>query len=152
MNKLYPIGTHLITHRISQAAFAYELGFLIETKSTFDDVWVKEFYRIILNPRINPNEQDGDIVCKEAEEWRVTITEENQQWLSPVPMVGDWVETFDGMIQVLESAGDEVGFERKGILYFWENEPIVLRTYLNGQRAPLLEWDEVILPQQGASS
>ena len=138
MNKLYPIGTQLITRRLSQAALAHEFGYCIVTQASNEG-----FY-----PSFDVGFDASGYHMYDT--WRVMVTAENQKWLSPVPMVGDWVETFDGMIQVLESAGDEVGFERKGILYFWENEPIVLRTYLNGQRAPLLEWDEVILPQQGA--
>lgn len=31
MTQLYPIGTQLITWRLSQAALAYELGFFIES-------------------------------------------------------------------------------------------------------------------------
>ena len=144
MTALYLIGTQLITRRLSQAALAHEFGFLIETKSTFADVWVKGFYRIILNPRINPNEQDGDIVCKEAEEWRVTVTAENQKWLSPafVLELNNAREIIDSKTTYTQEVKDavydaffELGYHR------------VLRTYPNGQRAPLIEWDEVLLPE-----
>lgn len=133
MTQLYPIGTQLITRRLSQIDLYEELIDLNEIYSFLNEKWIKGFYR-------------------EATKWRVTVTEENQKWLSPMPIVGDWIETFDGMIQVLESSGNDVGFERKGILYFYEDEPIVLRTYPNGQRAPMLEWDEVILPAEGTQS
>jgi hypothetical protein len=138
--ELYPIGTQLITRRLSQSALCDEIFCWKTIESCVPGGWAKGF-------SIYGRDRDDYIT-----QWRVTVTAENQKWLSPVPMVGDWVETFDGMIQVLESAGDEVGFERKGILYFWENEPIVLRTYPDGQRAPLIAFDEVILPTKEKQS
>lgn len=141
MTKLYPIGTQLITRRLSQAALAHELGCSIETQSASGKFYPGFDFGI--------NDNFNIPFSIQFDTWRVTVTEENQKWLSPVPMVGDWVETFDNMIQILEGSGDDVGFERKGIIYFWENEPIVLRTYPNGQRAPMIEWDEVIEPEHG---
>ena len=132
MTKLYPIGTQLITRRISQAALAYEFGFKLE-------VPVAGFY----------------LFEKKYDEWRITVTKENQKWLSPVPIVGDYytkqnafwnyvlyVKYGDFDREIGEWCGG--GIEAK--------EQIIKRLYPNGQRAPLIEWDEVILPQQGASS
>ena len=132
MTKLYPIGTQLITRRISQAALAYEFGFKLE-------VPVAGFY----------------LFEKKYDEWRITVTKENQKWLSPVPIVGDYytkqnafwnyvlyVKYGDFDREIGEWCGG--GIEAK--------EQIIKRLYPNGQRAPLIEWDEVILPQQGTSS
>ena len=126
MTKLYPIGTQLITQRISQAALAEELGFL-----------------------------NYDCFDLEYTTWTVTVTKENQKWLSPVPIVGDYYTKqnafWDYVLYVKYGDFDrEIGEWCGGGIE--AKEQIIKRLYPNGQRAPLLEWDEVILPQQGASS
>jgi hypothetical protein len=132
MNKLYPIGTQLITRRLSQAALAYEFGFKLE-------VPVAGFY----------------LFEEKYDEWRITVTEENQKWLSPVPIVGDYYTKqnafWDYVLYVKYGDFDrEIGEWCGGGIE--AKEQIIKRLYPNGQRAPLLEWDEVILPQQGTSS
>lgn len=137
---LYPIGTQLITRRLSQAALAYEFGFKLE-------VPVAGFY----------------LFEEKYDEWRITVTAENQKWLSPVPMVGDSAVDYynsygevtdirlvgpDKVIAINIEPVESPQFEQCWAAF----ELITKRTYPNGQRAPLLEWDEVILPQQGASS
>ena len=144
MNKLYPIGTQLITRRLSQAALAYEFGFKLE-------VPVAGFY---------PFEEKYD-------EWRITVTEENQKWLSPVPMVGDLVsgdcrrkneETLAiGIVTEIKKEryhcqlhGEFLGehtlcqIKSGGRFFHLGKIDVEKRTYPNGQRAPLIEWDEVI--------
>ena len=139
MKQLYPIGTQLITRRRSQKALYEEV--FDERMSTFF-----------------PGNGSNGIA------WRVTIAEENQKWLSPVPIAGDLGhfvvnENFDGK-----------PFLEYGVIYendgsFWLDKPDVCpeviitsplnviekRTYPNGQRAPLIEWDEVILPEETAA-
>ena len=132
MTKLYPIGTQLITRRISQAALAYEFGFKLE-------VPVAGFY----------------LFEEKYDEWRITVTKENQKWLSPVPIVGDYYTKqnafWDYVLYVKYGDFDrEIGEWCGGGIE--AKEQIIKRLYPNGQRAPLIEWDEVILPQQGASS
>lgn len=116
MTKLYPIGTQLITRRISQAALAEELGFL-----------------------------SYDCFNLEYTTWRITVTKKNQKWLSPVPIVGDLVDVSKEYSVFTPMYFSKFEFELS------ENfsavvKRIIERTYPNGQRAPLIEWDEVILP------
>lgn len=144
MTELYPIGTQLITRRISQAALAYEFGFKLE-------VPVAGFY----------------LFEEKYDTWRVTVTAENQQWLSPVPMVEDKIQYHQdphGSVYVsnIVFINDEIldlkadpstdAETYEGEISIYQVHDILKRTYPNGQRAPLIEWDEVILPQQGASS
>ena len=123
MTKLYPIGTQLITRWLSQAALAKELGFLS------DDCFNLEYntWSVIYST------------------WSVIVTEDNQPWLSPVPMVGDLVDVYKEYSVLTPIYFSKLEFESL------ENpsaivKRIIERTYPNGQRAPLIEWDEVILP------
>ena len=142
MTKLYPIGTQLITRRLSQAALAYEFGYCIETQAS--------------NGGFYPNFDFGfDASGMPYDTWCVTVTAENQQWLSPVPIVGDYYTKqnafWDYVLYVKYGDFDrEIGEWCGGGIE--AKEQIIKRLYPNGQRAPLLEWDEVILPQQGTSS
>lgn len=90
MNKLYPLGTVLTTRRISQAALYVEIfgEENIKSFSSYEDRWHKGF----------KTHFGGDFVCM----WRVTVTPENQAWVSTPQEY----------------------------------------TKPDGQRAPLLEWDE----------
>jgi hypothetical protein len=122
MTKLYPIGTQLITRRLSQAALAEELGFL-----------------------------SYDCFDLEYTTWSVTVTEDNQPWLSSLIMVEDYVHfnrlNFGFLV---DRVVDNEVFESNEPFFFAsiEDEPkIISRFYPNGQRAPLIEWDEVILPE-----
>jgi hypothetical protein len=139
MTKLYPIGTQLITRRLSQAAL-YEESFCWETIESFSAQWKKGFETHV---------GDDYISC-----WRITVTKDNQTWLSPLIRVGDYVHFKKAKFgfEVNRIIDDEV-FQSDvcqpgGIWYASiEDEPkIISRTYPNGQRAPLIEWDEVILP------
>lgn len=131
---LYPIGTQLITERLSQAALYVEL-FRVEP------------YSLIKGEAGNykPFVGEGDDWLADA--WQVTVTEENQKWLSPMPMVGDLVDV-DNRYSVPTTI--YVSKYDVGLL----NNPnavvkrIIERTYPNGQRAPMIEWDEVILPTE----
>ena len=131
MTALYPIGTQLITRRMSQAALAHELGFLIETQAS--------------NGGFYPNFDFGfDASGMLYDTWRVTVTEGNQKWLSPafVLELNKLREIIDSKTTYTQEVKDavydaffEMGYHR------------VLRTYPNGQRAPLIEWNEMILPE-----
>ena len=134
MTKLYPIGTQLITRRLSQAAL-YEESFCwkaIESFSAYEGQWKKGFKTHV---------GDDFISC-----WRVTVTKKNQKWLSPVPIVGDLVDVSKEYSVFTPMYFSKFEFELS------ENfsavvKRIIERTYPNGQRAPLIEWDEVILPE-----
>lgn len=139
MTKLYPIGTQLITRRISQASLADELDFCVETQ-----VSTGEFY-----PTFDIGFDNFDIAY---DTWRVMVTEDNQPWLSPLIRERDYVHfnelNFGFFVkrivanEVFESSGSDL--VRYASI---EDEPkIITRFYPNGQRAPLIEWDEVILP------
>lgn len=137
MTQLYPIGTQLITRRLSQAALYMEI---------FGEKDIL-FYK---NPGYTPDEDEeykfwmpffiGDYL----EKARVTITEENQKWLSPVPIVGDRYEYDD-----CNNGRSITIVEEKWLhtAYYQNSTKVLQRTYPNGQRAPVPEWDEVILPQ-----
>jgi hypothetical protein len=117
MTKLYPIGTQLITRWLSQAALAKELGFLSD-----------------------------DCFNLEYNTWSVIVTEDNQPWLSPVPMVGDLVDVYKEysvFTPIYLSKFEFKSLENPSAVV----KRIIERTYPNGQRAPLIEWDEVILPE-----
>jgi hypothetical protein len=135
MTKLYPIGTQLITRRLSQAALAYELDFWPETEA-----WGKFYFGFDVGM---------DNADRPYNTWRVTVTEDNQKWLSPDPIVGDYYtkqNVFSDYI-LYEKFGDfdrEIGAWCGGGIE--AKEQIIKRLYPNGQRAPLIEWDEVILP------
>ncbi len=124
MTKLYPIGTQLITRRLSQVA-----------------LYVENF---------GTEPYTGDYVfCGNS--WRVTVTEDNQPWLSPLIMVGDYVhfnELNFGFL-VDRVVDNEVFVANEPFFCACiEDEPkIISRFYPNGQRAPLIEWDEVVLPE-----
>lgn len=142
MNKLYPIGTQLITQRLSQAALYQEI-FNVEPDSLI--VGEEGNYKAFVS--------EGDDWLADA--WCVTVTQKNQKWLSPVPIVGDYYTKqnafWDYVLYVKYGDFDrEIGEWCGGGIE--AKEQIIKRLYPNGQRAPLLEWDEVILPQQGASS
>ena len=133
MSKLYPIGTQLITRRLSQAALYYEIfrGINIESFSSYEDRWGTRFVTHI----------GDDYVCK----WRVTVTKENQKWLSPVPMVGDLMFPCETQWQ----KGEFAAMVEDPNFGYWHSakRAIIQRSYPNGQRAPMLEWDEVIEPE-----
>ena len=152
--ELYPIGTQLITRRLSQAALYVELfpNFRTQFASFFD-------------PDDEVDERHLVGFCLSADEWRVMVTAENQKWLSPVPMVGDKIQYHQdphGSMFV----SNIVSFINDDILDLkadpstdaetYETEisicqvyDILKRTYPNGKRAPLIEFDEVILPTKG---
>lgn len=116
MTQLYPIGTQLITWRLSQAALYYEVfdAKNMESFSAYEGKWIKGFKTHI--PQSERSKRgDEDFVSK----WRVTVTKKNQNWLSPMPMM--------------------VGYYIK-------------QMYPDGQCAPMIEWDKVILPAEGTQS
>jgi hypothetical protein len=139
MTQLYPIGTQLITNRLSQAALADELGFCVETQ-----VSTGGFY-----PTFDIGFDNFD---RTYDTWRVTVTKDNQTWLSPLIRERDYVHFYElnfGFF-VKRIVANEV-FESAGSDPVWyasiEDEPkIITRFYPNGQHAPLIEWDKVILP------
>lgn len=142
--ELYPIGTQLITRRLSQAALYVE------------------FFKKDLDPLIEGEKGNFKIFTPDrfnhfwiADAWRVTVTKENQKWLSPVPIVGDYYTKQNAFWDYIlyKNHGD---FHRK--IGEWcgggieAKEQIIKRLYPNGQRAPLIEFDEVILPTTGEQS
>ena len=131
MTTLYPIGTQLITRRLSQAALANELGFLVETEH-----W-GQFYNFF--------DTGADSWERPYNTWRVTVTEENQKWLSPVPIAGDMM--FPCVIHGQDGVFGAIVNDPNSGYWYRKDRKIILRTYPNGQRAPLIEWDEVILPE-----
>jgi hypothetical protein len=139
MTKLYPIGTLLITKRLSQAALFVDV--FPESSTEFASFF-------------DPDDEVGvrHLVgfCLSADEWRITVTEDNQPWLSPLILVGDYVhfKKPNFGFEVNRIIADEV-FESDEPFWYAtiEDEPkIISRFYPNGQRASLIEWDEVILP------
>lgn len=156
MTQLYPIGTQLITWRLSQAALYNEVSDAknIESFSAYEDKWIKGFKTHI----------NDDFVSK----WHVTVTKKNQNWLSPVPIVGDKVQYHDSpycsdkitniikiedadIFLVKDDPSTDIDPEEY-TLHSAHITDILKRLYPNNQRASLLEWDEVILPQQGELS
>jgi hypothetical protein len=136
MNQLYPIGTQLITRRLSQAVLYCEI---------FDE----GVYSLIEGEKGNFKPFTGKYHWM-ADAWRITVTKDNQTWLSPVPMVGDYYTKQNAFWNYIlyQKFGDfdrEIGEWCSGGIE--AKEQIVKRLYPNGQRAPLIEWDEVILPK-----
>ncbi len=153
MTKLYPIGTQLITHRLSQAALFVDV--FPESSTEFASFF-------------DPDDEVGvrHLVgfCLSADEWRVMVTEDNQELLSPVPMVGDKIQYHtspycsdkvtnivsidpndEDILWVKDDPSTDIDPEEHDINVYQITD-ILRRTYPNGQRAPLIEWDEVILP------
>jgi hypothetical protein len=133
MSKLYPIGTRLITRRLSQAALAHELGFSVDSMCSFEPEY--GFADIFL---IGTNNFDMP-----WDTWRVIVTEDNQLWLSPVPMVGDLVNVDKRYSVHTTMYFSKLDFELSKN-FSAVVKRIIERTYPNGQRAPMIEWDEVI--------
>ena len=152
--ELYPIGTQLITRRLSQAALYVELfpNFRTKFASFFDP---DDEVEVTLDVGFYLN----------ADEWRVMVTKENQKWLSPVPMVGDKIQYHqdphgsmyvsnivsfinDDILDLkADPSTDAETYETEISIY--QVHDILKRTYPNGQRAPLIAFDEVILPTKG---
>ena len=142
--ELYPIGTQLITRRLSQAALYMEI--FGEEKDIL-------FYK---SPGYEPDEDEeykfwmpfstGDYLEKVC----VTVTAENQKWLSPVPMVGDLM--FPCEIQ--GQTGEFAAMVKDPNFGYWHSRKrkIIQRIYPNNQRAPLIAFDDVILPTKGELS
>jgi len=129
MTKLYPIGTQLITKRLSQAYLADEIGFFIETQIS-DKEFCQDFMLLLCGFDIDT--------------WRVTVTKKNQKWLSPVPIVGDLVDVdkrYSVPTTIYVSKYDVGLLDNPSAVV----KRIIERTYPNGQRAPMIEWDKVIL-------
>jgi hypothetical protein len=151
MTALYPIGTQLITRRLSQAALYHEIFCWknIESFSAYENRWGTKFVTHVGNDYISA--------------WRVTVTAENQKWLSPVPMVGDKIQYHqdpNGSVYVsnivsfindeildlkADPSTDAETYETEISIY--QVHDILKRTYPNGQRAPLIEFHEVLLPE-----
>jgi hypothetical protein len=143
MTKLYPIGTQLITRRRSQAALMEELfgeddfSSYIPVPETYTDE--SETVAASFAMKWRP------FFYSYADKWRVTVTKKNQKWLSPVPIVGDLVDVYK------EYSVPTIIYFSKFEFELLENpsavvKRIIERRYPNGQRAPLIKWDEVILP------
>jgi hypothetical protein len=161
MTALYPIGTQLITRRLSQAALyneifgEYDLSSYTPIPETYTDESKSMAASFIM----------GWMPCfySYADEWRVTVTEENQKWLSPVPMVGDKIQYHQDphgsvyVSNIVSFINDEIldlkadpstdaeTYETEISIY--QVHDILKRTYPNGQRAPLIEFHEVLLPE-----
>jgi hypothetical protein len=146
MTKLYPIGTQLITSRYSQVTLYMELIGNNGSVARYADRNVfgcEDNYR---DPS-NKNWSNYDLMTDYSNDelWRVTVTKKNQKWLSPVPIVGDLVDVYK------EYSVPTIIYFSKFEFELLENpsavvKRIIERRYPNGQRAPLIKWDEVILP------
>lgn len=131
MTKLYPLGTQLITRRLSQAAlyveiFGHEPRSLIEGEPGYFKDYTGE-------------------IDFQADAWRVIVTEENQKWLSPVPIEGDMM--FPCVIQGQDGIFGALVNNPSSLYWYRKERKVVLRMYPNDQFAPLIKWDEVILPE-----
>lgn len=164
--ELYPIGTQLITRRLSQAALAYEFGFWVETQDSTGE-WCNSFH-VDANVIEIVGEDTDVCVAEFASTWRVIVTAENQKWFSPVPMVGDKIQYHqdphgsmyvsnivsfinDDILDLkADPSTDAETYETE--LSIYQVHDILKRTYPNGQRAPLIAFDEVILPTKGELS
>lgn len=140
---MYPIGTRLYTSRASQIALYVEvLG--------NDDV--KAFAASLAITK--------QLVQGILYEYEVTVTEANQKWLSPEPILGDMATNthissnegrwISGIItQINQSMAIIATCERPNKKYYFceslNGLLVEKRTYPNGQRAPLIEWDKVEL-------
>ena len=125
MTKLYPIGTQLITRRLSQITLYSEV---------FCDIFDVSEY--------DPNRP----TFWSYDTWSIIVTKKNQKWLSPVPVVGDLVDVdkrYSVLTPIYFSKFEFESLENPSAVV----KRIIERTYPNGQRAPLIEWDEVILPE-----
>jgi hypothetical protein len=143
MTQLYPINTQLITRRRSQAALMEELfgeddfSSYIPVPETYTDE--SETVAASFAMKWRP------FFYSYADKWRVTVTKDNQPWLSPVPMIGDLVDVdkrYSVPTTIYVSKYDVGLLDNPSAVV----KRIIERTYPNGLRAPLIEWDEVILP------
>ena len=168
--ELYPIGTQLITRRLSQAALYIDI--IYRGCPWLCDLKIKnnEGKWINVNEQLNCDESVYTIVQVLSKYFFndgacVTVTAENQKWLSPVPMVGDKIQYHqdphgsmyvsnivsfinDDILDLkADPSTDAETYETE--LSIYQVHDILKRTYPNGQRAPLIEFDEVILPTKG---
>lgn len=90
-----------------------------------------------------------DLNYKHWSKWRVTVTEENQKWLSPVPIEGDMM--FPCVIQGQDGIFGALVNDPNSAYWYRKERKVVLRMYPNDQFAPLIKWDEVILPEETAA-
>lgn len=151
MTKLYSIGTILVTKRPSQMHLYTELfggesiSFIVE--SILGDI------RLRLESLCDTRNR-GKLKLAE-----VTVTEENQKWLSPEILPRD---VFTKESRYLMGEMGEICCahpdEEIGWVNFKGNDfdpydlslrigQIISRLYPNGQRAPLIEFDEVVEPR-----
>jgi len=81
MKELYPIGTALVTKELWKADLLYKAFGEVSIESFFDD------------------QPDGskwrDGFLRNGIPWRITVTDENQELLSPIPLVGDYICMFE---------------------------------------------------------
>lgn len=147
MTQLYPIGTQLITRRLSQAALCAEL-FGCESVQTSVPWYALKNKKVEQWRNYFTTEFCGS---KCLISWRVTVTEENQAWLSPVPIVGDLVDVDQrySVPTTIYISKYDVGLLGSPTATV---KRTIERTYPNGQRAPMIEWNTVILPAEGTQS
>lgn len=130
MKQLYPIGTQFITKRLSQISLYVEL---------FGDEYVTSCLGLTRGFSDEPVKDKG--FYPDSEWWEV-YDEENLKWLSPAPINGDLV-----------LRGEQGSWVAMPLIWQKHNQPdgsemIEKRTYPDGQREPLIVWDEVILPKK----
>lgn len=136
-NQLYPIGTQLIMRRLSQAALCAEILGEKEFQSycSEHDCWEMSLWI-------------GDLWARNFIKWRITVTVENQAWLSPRFLMADFVKAIQSSCAGCSYTRDDDNIDR--LHEIWPFARIVEREYPNGQRAPLIQFDEVILPEDVA--
>ena len=170
MTKLYPIGTLLITTELWKAALLDTIFGDVETLGEYYEfenvktIWMPFLVQEEFLHGADIVQYDGKKVVAECEslgKYGITVTEENQKWLSLVPIVGDLLEyktqgfflaraLFDKKRKVSEFSRpliEAVDGGKMECIYYSDVCRIIERTYPNGQRLPFITFEEVEEPE-----
>jgi len=168
MKELYPIGTALVTKDLWKAALLDKIGFSVQYFSPYYQSWCyggKTNTRFPIEGYINrPLGTTYQDLTREVKKWRITVTEKNQELLSPIPLVGDYILMFEdkpeekywnvgGVIceklpikDCISSPHTYVINSYESSIYFTEKQSRVMERTYNGLRLPFIGgWDEVVL-------
>lgn len=148
---IYPIGTTLTMRRPSQVELYIEIfgdenlkTFCVDEPGDLEGVWFDGYI-----PKLYAADEGGP--WSEGI-YRVTVTPENQKWLSPAPCARDLAEVYSRMPVHDEYIPIDCTYGEKGHYYadadFIGKDDIIknvmIRRYPNGIRAPLIQFDEVM--------
>ena len=123
--ELYSIGTALVTKDLWKAALLDKIGFSVNYFCPYNQDWrfggkTETDFPIVgyIHRPLGTTYQD---LAREVKKWRIIVTDDNQELLSPIPLVGD---------------------------YICKNQARVVERTYNGLRLPFIGgWDEaVVLP------